>query len=460
VRPTVLLALFLCAACPAGGAPALPPPPASAELDAAVVELFAEHHGRASAASSDARAAGEYGLALEANGFPREAAAAFARAAELDPAEPGWRYHRAVVNAAAGETDAARAELEALATELPDAAWVRQRLGELLLALGDASAARVHFERVVELGSTGSQGGVEGFTGLGACELALGQADEAVRALERAVALEPGYKSARYQLGLAYRELGRVAEAERELALGQLAQPRPLADPLSDELRRLTVGPTARLQLALQYLEAGRNDRAVRMLEALLERAPGDVVVLNNLAIALQRTGELERAQALLTQAAEREPETATTWINLALLALDRNTSARALEHAERAVALAPESAKAHLARARVFLRQRKTAEAVRDLEACLRLDARELEALALLGETWLAAGSAAEARAAFARLRVQAPHDARAALGLARAAHALGEDELARSELAAARALAPEHPELGALERLLGSER
>lgn len=460
MRSVLLSALLLCACGSDSGSGAPPAVPPAEDLDPAVLELLTEHHARAAAAPGDAEAQGQYGLALEANGLVHEAAQALQRAAELAPGEPAWRYHEAVVRAAAGETPAARALLETLAREQPDAAWVHQRLGDLLLALGEPAAARPHFERVIELGKTSGEGGAEGFTGLGACELALGRASEAARALERAVAFDPSYKSAHYQLGLAYRELGRAEEAERELAQGLLAQPRPLADPLTPELRRLTVGPAARLQLALQFLEAGRPERAARMLEALLEKDPGDVVLLNNLAIALQRTGELPRAQQYLQEAARLAPEVASTWINLALLALDQNTSARALEHAERALALAPDSAKAHLARARVLARQEKHAESARDLEECLRLDPRELEACALLGSARLALGEPEAARAAFARLRVHAPQDARGPLGLARAAHALGEEELAARELAAARALAPESPELAEVARLLENPR
>ncbi|MEQ1894271.1 MAG: tetratricopeptide repeat protein, partial [Planctomycetota bacterium] len=94
--------------------------------------------------------------------------------------------------------------------------------------------------------------------------------------------------------------------------------------------------------------------------------------------------------------------------------------------------------------------------EAARDLEQCLRLDPRELEAFALLGSARLALGEPAAARAAFARLGEHAPRDARGPLGLARAAHALGEHARAAEELARARELAPEHPELSEVARLL----
>jgi len=461
VRSAPLLLVLLACACRRGDAvPALPELPPVESVDPAVHALLAEHHARALAAPEEAGAQGTYGLALEANGLLPEAARAFARAAALAPTDPAWRYHEAVMRLASGATPAARALLEELATAHPDEPWIRQRLGDLLLGLGEFEAARPHFVRVVEHANREGTGGSEGYTGLGACELALGRPSEALKALERAVALDPSYRSAHYQLGLAYRELGRLEEAERSLAQGMLAQPRPLPDPLTTELRRLTVGPAARLQLALQFLEAGRPERAVRMLESLNRGAPEDIVVLNNLGVALQRLGELPRAQECLQEAARLAPEEPSTWINLAHLALAANTSARALEHAERAVTLAPDSARARYVRGKVHARQRKQAEAAADFEAALLLDPREHEALAELGAVRLALGEYAAARATFTRLKEARPQDPAGPLGLARVALADGARDEARREHAAARALAPDDPGVQELAAALEGER
>jgi len=456
----LLLALFVTACRPGQAELPLPALPPAESLDPAVHALLAEHHARAVAAPEEAAAQGSYGLALEANGLLPEAARAFARAAALAPAEPAWRYHEAVLRLACGETAAARGALEELARAHPDEPWIRQRLGDLLLGLGEFETARPHFVRVVELAARAGEGGSEGYTGLGACELALGRPSEALKALERAIALDPSYRSAHYQLGLAYRELGRREEAERALARGLLAQPRPLPDPLTTELRRLTVGPAARLQLALQFLEAGRPERAVRILEALNKGAPEDIVVLNNLGLALQRVGELPRAQECLQDAARLAPDEPETWLNLAELALAQNTSARALEHAERALELAPDSARAHLVRGKVRARQRKFAEAAGDLEAALTLDPREHQALAELGDVRLALGTHEAAREAFRRLAEERPQDPAGALGLARVALAQAAPDEAHRQLAAARALAPEDPAVVALARELEARR
>ncbi len=59
---------------------------------------------------------------------------------------------------------------------------------------------------------------------------------EAKRLLEKAVAIDYGYKSAHYSLGLAYRGLGEHEAATRELGKGQGAKRRIMGDPLSQRL--------------------------------------------------------------------------------------------------------------------------------------------------------------------------------------------------------------------------------
>jgi tetratricopeptide (TPR) repeat protein len=218
------------------------------------------------------------------------------------------------------------------------------------------------------------------------------------------------------------------------------------------------VSPSARLHFALVLLESGRDERAAKVLEGLYKRQPKDVVVLNNLAIALQRLGEFQRAAELLDGALAVDPKVLSTWINLANLALAQHTSARALECSERALALAPESAKANLVHGRVLQYQNRHAEAITAFERARTADPREFDALELLASSWKALGEPARAKASLAALAEERPFDARAHLALARACLELGQRVQAEHEFATARSLAPQDPEVAVLGRDLAA--
>lgn len=451
--PLGLLLTLLGAACARSGGelePVVPPP--GGDLDPAVERLIEEHLAAARKSPGAARSHATLGLVYEANELWPEAAASFELAERLDPHEPLWTLHRATALRSAGDAQGSLALLRQVADELPGLAAAQHRLGDALLAAGAVSEARARFERA----STLAPDRPEGLAGLGAAELAAGDARAAASALERALTLDPSYRSAHYLLGLAYRELGRDEEARSELALGVEGRARYLPDPLAGELRRYAVARTTRLQQALLALEAGKPERAAKILEALRQEQPDDVTVLNDLAIALQRTGQLEPAFQLLERAKDLDPGVLSTWINLAALLLDQGMTARALEHAERALALAPDSGKAHLTRARVLLRAGRPEEARAELVQSLRLDPRGTEALALLAHTSLALGRLEEARAHYASLARVAPADPAARVGLADVALRSGDRAQARRELAEARRIAPDHPDVVDLARRL----
>lgn len=452
--PSTFWALVLCAGACGPSAPRPPELPEASSLDPAVANLLQGKLDEARAHPDDGTALGELGLALEANELWGEAATSFEGARALQPEEPHWEYHLAIVLGGAGRHAEALELLRRVTRALPDSAYVAQRLGEAALTAGAAEDARAAFEHMIALAPDRP----EGLAGLGAAELALGRTREAVAALERAVALDPGYKNARYRLGLAYRAAGRLDEAERELATGLLGRVRFLPDPYADRLRRASLSNTARLRLALEMLDNGRPDRAVVVLEGLRKREPENVTVLNDLAIALQRTGDLAQASVHLEEAARLEPGSTSTWINLARLALDQNTSVRALECAERALALEPRSAKAHLVRGEVLLRQGRRAEALEAFEQARRSDPRESEALTRIARLRLEDRDLDAAAEAFGTLAEERPHDPEGHLGLAEVALARDRRDEALRELELARGLAPGLPAVLELARKLGA--
>jgi TolB-like protein/Flp pilus assembly protein TadD len=125
-----------------------------------------------------------HSLPLAILGNPEEAKASVLRARERDPLSPvinaavGWVHHFC------GEHEAAYRELTTVAMQLvPEFAWLRITLGEVLMALGRLEEAEGHFRYAVE----SSRRALFPLGNLGHCLAALGRRDEAEQVLQELV---------------------------------------------------------------------------------------------------------------------------------------------------------------------------------------------------------------------------------------------------------------------------------
>ena len=245
------------------------------ELDRDVATLIRAQMDRIASDPDDPAAYGDLGLMYEANKLWKDAWAAYACAVQLDPADRLWRLHLAVAAQAAGDFPAALSELRSVVEQHPDFAPAQQRLGYALLETGEMDAARAAFERVTQQQPQAA----EGYVGLGDALLRQGDAAQAVEVLERALKIDPQYAVAHHVLGLALSRVGREQEAAEHLALGQEAQIRYLADPLTPRLSEYSINMKARMTAGSRLLVDGKVDEAVESLEEVLrgsEQRGGD----------------------------------------------------------------------------------------------------------------------------------------------------------------------------------------
>jgi hypothetical protein len=131
-----------------------------------------------------------------------------------DVAPRAWRMLIAQLRLAEGEFDLAEALFQDLDREAPNSPDVSAALGAIALHKGDAAGARQAWKRAIE----------QGIADAGLCyryailaDLAGLGADDIRPALERAIALQPGFDDARYQLALLEKNAGRYEAALREL---------------------------------------------------------------------------------------------------------------------------------------------------------------------------------------------------------------------------------------------------
>ncbi len=122
--------------------------------------------------------------------------------------------------------------------------------------------------------------------------------------------------------------------------------------------------PDAYLVLTQLWLDQGRVDDAVKVVEELGLATPGDPVGYRRLGLALAERGDGVRAEKLLTRAVERDPGDVESWGALAHLAETAGQYQKALEHWEHALERDPENRDVLLNAGRLALRLKRIAEA------------------------------------------------------------------------------------------------
>jgi tetratricopeptide (TPR) repeat protein len=419
-------------------------------LDPAVTALIKSKAALAQASSREASAHGDLGLVYEANHLWEEARRCFETASRLSPKEMSWKFHLAIAARKTGDYEGALELLQSLAREHSHVPYVQQHLGEALLESGDLTGAEAAFEKLIALAPNVPLG----YAGLGNVMLQKQNTQRAVQLLEKAVSLAPDYRTAHYLLGIAYRDLGWHDQAEIELAKGVDAPIVYLPDPLTKKVQQYAVNLKSRLEQAEDYLSANNSKSAAQILEQALAYHPENVGVLNSLAAVYLRLGLLKQAETLLRRAQKLEAGNFTTYINLSSLALHANRPDQALQYADSAIAANAKTGRAYFTRGQALARLRRFEEALKSLQTTLQLDSTKSQNYAFAGDLYMEQRAYERARDHYQKALALNPKMLPAIIGLARAHWALGHRAEAKTALAEARNLAPDHPLIHRLEK------
>ena len=172
----------------------------------------------------------------------------------------------------AGDLRTASREFSAILKQTPSMYPAETGLGFVLLAGQDYGEAAPRFAAAV----VANDGYLPAWVGRAEALVGLGQDDEAIRALERVLALDPAREAVRPRL-----ELLRVRLTQSALGAGQQAR------------------------------AAGRHDEAVAHFERALAQAPDSTMILNELTRGELAAGRLDRAEAHARRALAVEPREA-----------------------------------------------------------------------------------------------------------------------------------------------------
>ena len=440
----VLTAAAVLAGCGGSGgetsdATAIPRPASELELDPLVAKRIDEAVAAVEADPDDATAWATLGMVYDAHSLGEPADRAYRRAAELDPRDARWPYHRARVATDRGDAEAALALLDESIAMNDRYAPAHVRRGFLLLEGGDTAAATAAFERAGALDPAAPAPMV----GLARVALQEGRPENAIRRLEALVS-ELDVPYFHQLLGTAYQRVGRTADARvaRSRADGSVPA---WNDPWRDTVMKQRTGFRARLELGEQLLGRGQAAEAVEVLESLRTIRPDDPVLLTYLAEAYMAAGNGAEALAVLEHALEKNPDVAVVHATMSRLYEAAGRFEDALPYARRAVELNPADGRVHLQVGRLLTQLQRYDEAIPVLREAFERGATGRANRLMLGQMLLVTGRMDEAAAWFKQMIDRFPGSAPAFAGLA-VAVADRDPGAARGWLQQARRLDPNH--------------
>ncbi len=403
-RPAFLLTVLLAVA-PAEGSAAAPTPavrhqtpqtPAAPPLPRLDIDAYPPDaraqigpaHEAATASPDDPDTVGRLALVLHAWDESEAAAASYARAQALAPANEDWWYLGALLASRRGLHAEAAGQFREAHTRQPGDVLIALRLADALLDAGRPGEAAPLYETL----ATRPEAAPAALYGLGRVRQLAGQAEAAREAYERAIALYPDFGAAHYALAQLQRRSGDTAAARASL---QRQQQCLACWPMPPDVRRArldTVREDAAALLQRGVTSAGRateaeTAEAIRLHEAAISRSPGLGQAHVNLIDLYARTGNLARAET----------------------------------HYASARVLPGYAAEAHRTWGWVLLRQRRPDEALPVLSEAVRLTPDNAQAQYGVAVSHELQGRPAEAAAAYARAVAAAPTDREMRFGHAR---------------------------------------
>ena len=364
-----------------------------ADLDPAVAELLRPRLAALAERPDDARLQLEVGMIYDGNSLPSLAAEAYAVAARLDPTSMRALYHLGRKRLELGDVDGALAALEGCASSASPA--VLGLLGDCRLDAGQLELARQAYLNALEA-DPGHPAGPEG---LARVSLALGQPQNAVGTLEAALQRNPQRGHARFLLGTAYRQLGRLDDAARELAAAEGSTP-AWPDPWLDEVGAFVAGYRGVMERAVEAGRAGQADAVLDELVALQRAHPDDVAALEKLVAAALQTGQVDLARDALARFDAARPGHPRALYLSALLHEAQGQSISAIKAVRRSIQLQQGWVPAYELEARLHWKRGDHRAAAASLELALQHGGASLDTLLKLAraQTILEDGEAATA--------------------------------------------------------------
>ena len=281
------------------------------------------------------------GVALNAEGKPREAVHWYEEAIRIRGVYPEAHNNMGVALVALGDVRGAIVHYREALRLWTDYPAAHNNLGTALVAAGDAREAVQQYREALRL----KPDYAEAHNNLAVVLGSTGEVDEAIREHREAQRIKPDYAQAHADLGVTLAAAGRVSEAIEEYR---------------QSLRMKPDDAKSHNGLGRALASTGRMQDAIAEFEAALRLAPDFAEAHNNLGTALASTGDTAAATQHFQEAVRIKPDFAEAQRNLGIALATAGRLDEAIDHFERAVQLQPGDAAAResLNRARELRRE------------------------------------------------------------------------------------------------------
>jgi Flp pilus assembly protein TadD len=202
-----------------------------------------------------------------------------------------------------GYYDQALASFQVALRDDPSSAEAQYGLGSVYLKQEKTAEARASFEQALKLKASYPDTVPNAWNNLGLLATREGRTDDAIGYFQEALRLSPDYWIALENLGNAYRQQKRWADARAALDQAVAARPQE---------------PEANYSLAMVYAQTDDTDRAYQYLQTALKLRPDYPEALNNLGVLYLRTRRRDDAVAQFQQCIRVAPAFDQSYLNLA----------------------------------------------------------------------------------------------------------------------------------------------
>ena len=218
----------------------------------------------------------------------------YTRAISLAPTSFDWHYLDACVLERLARPQDAVVHLRDALKIRPDYAAARVRLADALLSAGQLGESRTLFAALARE----PQAEPLGLFGLGRILAAEGKHEQAVQAIQQAIALFPEWGAAHYSLALSLRALGRRDEAQHALQrhVQYGARWPAVPDPVLSSVSSLRNDSAVRFRTARSLAEQGDLNGAIAEFESVLADDKSSALAHSSLVKLYGRVGNWAKA--------------------------------------------------------------------------------------------------------------------------------------------------------------------
>jgi tetratricopeptide (TPR) repeat protein len=331
-----------------------------------------------SATSTEGAAAyGRMGMLLMAAEYRDEAEACLLDAQSLASGDVRWPYYLAHLYKANGDAAKSTAAFERVLRLKPDDPTTLIWLGEAYLDQGRPDAAAPVLERALAQ----QPQSVAALYRLGRVSLANHKYEQAIGQLEQALALDRRAAPViHYQLAIAYRQRGDMAQADRYMRQRGPGEIRP-PDPLMQNLESLLESAVAYEVRGAKALDNRDWAAAAAAFRKGIALAPNEPSLHHKLGTALYLSGDASGAAEEFRAALRVSPAFAKAHYSLGVLIGSSGRPDEAIEHLTAAVKQDPSYVDARVRLADVLRAVGRPADAIAHYEQAAKLDARIADA-------------------------------------------------------------------------------